>query len=108
MKKIVFAAVLAFSAVASAQSFSMPHLWWPEEFTGKEAKAEAQAQAQVQMIVDSKNVQAYMNQKGLGGIDAIRKVGNNTYIVTSEICGFKVVVQENGVFPVAGSYGCGE
>lgn len=112
MKKIVFAAVLAFSAAASAQwSVDLPSLWWPEEFTGK---SEAKAQADAQLIVESKNLANFMKQNGFGGnnIERIIATGKNTYtVMLNEICWVDVVVRANSnpaVRPVAGSLACGE
>ena len=107
MKKIVFAAVLAFSTVASAQwSVDLPSLWWPEEFTGK---SQEKAQADAQMIVDSKNVAAYMKKNKLGPIMEISAKGNKTYQVFVEACSFDVVIRANqnpSVLPVQGTLFC--
>lgn len=112
MKKIVFAAVLAFSAAASAQwSVDLPSLWWPEEFTGK---SEAKVQADVALIMSSKNLANYMKQNGFGGnsIDRILVAGKNRYVVMlNEICSVDVVVRANSnpaVRPVSDSLVCGE
>lgn len=109
MKKIVFAAVLAFSAAASAQwSVDLPSLWWPKEFTGK---SQAKAQADAQMIVASKNVAAYMKKNGLVTIYTIAALSKNKYNVISDGCQFTVVIRANSnpsVLPVSGSLACGE
>ncbi len=110
MKKIVFAAVLAFSAAASAQwSMDLPNLWWPEEYTGKtDAQAQAKLQAQGQMIVNSKNVKAYLKKYNLGPIMGISK-SNGTFQVFVEACSFDVVIrpqQTPSVLPVQGSLFC--
>lgn len=110
MKKIVFAAVLAFSAAASAQFvMELPRLWFPEEFTGKtDAMAQAKLQVQGQMIVDSKNVKAYLKKYKLGPIMGISK-GNGTFQVFVEACSFDVVIrpqQTPSVLPVQGTLFC--
>ena len=109
MKKIVFAAVLAFSAAASAQiAFDLPSLWWPKEFTGK---SQAKAQADAQTIVASKNVAAYMKKNGLVKIYTIATLSKNKYNVISDGCQFTVVIRANSnpsVLPVAGTLACGE
>ena len=106
MKKIVFAAVLAFSAAASAQwTVDLPSLWWPDEFTGNESKAQVDAQT----IVDSKNVQAYLKKNKLGPIVGIMVKGNKSYQVFSEACSFDVVIRANqnpSVLPVKGTLFC--
>lgn len=104
MKKIVFAAVLAFSTIASAQfgSADLPNLWWPEEFTG-EVSAE-----EVEMIIESKNVKAYLKKHGLGTIVNIAKSGKK-YKVTTLVdgCEFKAVIRDAKVLPVKNSLECG-
>ena len=112
MKKIVFAIVLGFSAVASAQySMDLPSLWWPEEFTGK---SEAKVNADVALIMSSKNLANFMKQNGFGGnsIDRILVAGKNKYVVMlNEICSVDVVVRAKSnpsVLPVAGTLACGE
>lgn len=107
MKKIVFATVLAFSTIASAQwSMDLPNLWWPEEFTSDEVSADVKAEAK--MIMESKNVKAYLKQNGLGKITKITKVGKK-FIVTTLIdgCEFKAVIREGKVLPVKDTLVCG-
>ncbi len=109
MTKFVFAAVLAFSAAVNAQiAFELPRYWFPEEFTGK---GEAKIQADVQMIVDSKNVRAYMKLNGLGAIEVITWVSTNNYTIMYNNCQFSVVIRANStpnVLPVENSLNCGE
>lgn len=106
MKKIVFAAVLAFSTIASAQwTMELPNLWWPEEFTGE---VSADVKAEAKMIMESKNVKAYLKQNGLGRITKISKAGKK-FTVTTLIdgCEFQAVIRDGKVLPVANSLECG-
>lgn len=103
MKKIVFAAILACSTVASAQfSMDLPNLWWPEEFTQPgEPSAEEKS-----MVLSSKNVKLYMKREGLGSILDVVKSDDNKLYVIIEGGSFQVVIRKNAtpaVRPVKGT-----
>ena len=101
MKKIVFASVLAFSTIASAQwSMDLPNLWWPDEFTSDEISA-----AEAEMITTSQNVKLYLKKNKLGPILDVAKVDGKLYVFI-EGGSFQVVIKKNqtpAVRPVKGT-----
>ncbi|MBY0386130.1 hypothetical protein K2X05_13305 [bacterium] len=111
MKKIVFAAVLAFSTIASAQWGSiLPSTgfgdWYSNEFTSGEVSAETKAEAK--MIVDSKNVKAYLKQNNLGKIVKISKAKKVFTVTAAEgACEFQAVIRDEKVLPVKNTLVCG-
>jgi hypothetical protein len=107
MKTVIFSAILAFSAAASAQiSMDLPSLWWPEEFTGE--KASSGMKAQVNIITDSKNIKAYLKQNNLGRITNITKVGKKLKVTTLvDGCEFEVVIRDGKALPVKNTLECG-